>query len=381
LLNLPILSKNVTIEVAAHFIHTHAKNLQLQARLFLTMTSFRFAFALIAMVLVSTATVKATDLTVGDLGTGSALGSASDTLFNNPMSVEVLQGDEVALVTDYFNNRIVNVSLADGDTNEFMTTGSHFPRYLAVCDDGVGYFSTDGGVKEFDTSDTPPRTASPWLSATNPYGLACLKNSTHNLLLLADYADGIRAYDRSNGPPANQDDFVWERTLADLGVSSLSGISLSPDLQHLAFAAYGDNKVGTINIDTKAKQLYGSGTQGVQDGAADAASFYSPWDVAWTPDGSKILVNQNRGSFSGLRFIDFATGAVTSSANNLMPTNLGRGVTVMRSTGDVVVTYDNGLKKMKVAGPVSSRERLHLLCNNPAAAMRHWCQARTQSLF
>jgi len=327
------------------------------------MNSCRFAVALIAMALVATSTVKATgvyptDLTVGSTTSGKAVGSASDTRFDYPTGVEVLTGDEVALVADFYNKRIVDVSLADGTTTEFMSTGDVNPRFLAVCDDGTGYFSTSVGVSAFSTKDSPPVPRDFFASSPDPAqmwveGLACLKNDTHDLIFVAPYQGtvGIGAYDRLKGPPT-EGDFVWQVSNAELGVERVFGLSLSPDMRHLAFAASTANMVGIVNLETNFPQMYGTGILGFQDGAADVAEFDQPYDVAWTADGHKLVVNEyNSFDFSGLRIIDFATGDVSRTANGMMPPkSVGAGVAVVKSTGEVLVTYNHGLKMMQVNG-------------------------------
>lgn len=315
------------------------------------MTSSLFVVALI--VLIATAAVLATDLTVGSTVMGDAFGSASATRFGE--SQDLVRVGDFLLVADAGNRRIANVSLADGTSREFPVTGiDNGPYSIALCDDGVGYLGNGYGVLKFDTSAGTPAAASYWIFASGVYGLAC---AAGNLLFVTERELGIRAYDRSNS--AN---IVWEATCTLLGLdggsSGVYNLALSPDGLHLAFSAKGDNKVGTINIATKAFQFYGSGIAGSVGGTAGNARFNGPFGCDWSKDGRTILVNDLLGGasagFAGVRFIDFETGSVSNSANTLMPSTYGWAAKVLDTAGTIAVTYMFGLKVLSVAGAAST---------------------------
>lgn len=126
---------------------------------------------------------------------------------------------------------------------------------------------------------------------------------------------------------------------------------MSPNSKYIAFAARTENQIGTVNIATKQITWYGSGTPGNQGGPKETAEFVNPNSVSWSLDGLTLVVNELGGlGFSGLRFVDFATGFVSSSANNLMSDDDGRGVQVLDATGLTIFSWDHGVRVTVVPG-------------------------------
>lgn len=107
-------------------------------------------------------------------------------------------------------------------------------------------------MMEFDAKLSAP-TASLWVSAggTGVYGMDCLMDANRDWLFVADQSWGVKAYDRTQGKPSNNNDnVVWSITKSDMGVGATTTVKVSPDGKTLAFAAT-PHRVGTINIETK----------------------------------------------------------------------------------------------------------------------------------
>jgi DNA-binding beta-propeller fold protein YncE len=91
------------------------------------------------------------------------------------------------------------------------------------------------------------------------------------------------------------------------------GVAYSPDDSTIAVADSGNKRVRLIDVATGAvTTLAGSGTATFADGIGSAASFSTPKDVVYSPDGSTIAVADS--SANRVRLIDVATGAVTTLA-------------------------------------------------------------------
>jgi hypothetical protein len=168
------------------------------------------------------------------------------------------------------------------------------------------------------------------------YGLACLTNSTHDLLFVLD-RNVVRAHDRSSKT------VVWELELYSTttfdSYSPWGSIALSPDLRHMAFSVRGSlrtvgflrqscccistnspvsvfvfvclvqavggafniEEVGVINIATKQVDFFGN----------ENGEFQLVRGLDWSTDGRTIVVSSELW-FAGLRFVDMESGDVTS---------------------------------------------------------------------
>jgi DNA-binding beta-propeller fold protein YncE len=93
------------------------------------------------------------------------------------------------------------------------------------------------------------------------------------------------------------------------------GVAFSPDGSTIAVADTDNQRVRLINVATGAvTTIAGSGSGTFADGTGSAASFYQPFGVAYSADGSTIAVADY--SNNRVRLIDVAMRTVTTIAGS-----------------------------------------------------------------
>jgi sugar lactone lactonase YvrE len=209
--------------------------------------------------------------------------------FHNPVNVAV--GPEGNIyVADFDNDRIRRVSPSGEVITLTQQSNFHRPFGLAFASDGTLYAQTDdnpAGVHS-DMSGTIWRidvsgAATPLVQDVGrPRGIAVLANGTlvlsdyvHHVIRLFDPVSGLvtplaGAFDQpgsanGNGPAARFD--------------GPYGVAIRPD-GSIAVAEYGGNRIRRVTLIGNVTTIAGTGAPGSQDGAAAAATFLAPQDLA-----------------------------------------------------------------------------------------------------
>lgn len=227
---------------------------------------------------------------------GTADGTGAGVGLNNPVSVALASNGDL-FVAEYDGNQIRRITAAGASTTVMPVGTLNQPFGLGVASDGALYVDTDHdpqGMKTSLTSGTIWRVDATAQTATvvkadmgRPRGVAVLADGrialsdyrNHRLMVLDPQTSTVTPL-AGNGCAGYAD---GQGTAARFSMPY--GIAVLPD-GSLVVADYGNQRLRTVKLDGTVGTLAGDGVNGMVDGAAMQARFFSPEDVAVDASGA-----------------------------------------------------------------------------------------------
>jgi len=205
-------------------------------------------------------------------------------------TVDASPDGSAAFVADYSGNKIRRVQVATGEVTTIAGSSEDGDA------DGVGDAAQFCG----------------------PAGIAL--SSDGSALFVADYENHmIRRVEVATGAVTtlagggDEDDTDGVDEAAEFDYPA--GIAISPDSSALFVADCSNHKIRRVEVATGAvATLAGSGENGDADGVGDAAQFNNPYGIAISPDGGALFVADFHSH--KIRRVEVATGAVTTIAGS-----------------------------------------------------------------
>eukprot|EP01043_Picozoa_sp_COSAG02_P063577 COSAG02_NODE_9050_length_2349_cov_11.470667_1_plen_431_part_00 len=258
----------------------------------------------------------------GYWGVGSNDGTGTAAQFHSPQGVAYSPDGTKALVADPQNNKIREITVASGvvetlagsgtpGSNDGTGTAAQFtgPTSVAYSPDGTKALVADKGnskIREItvasgvvetlagsgtrgsnDGTGTAAEFHSPQGVAYSPDGTKALVADTgNNKIREITVASGVVETLAGSGTSGSNDG-----TGTGAEFSYPEGVAYSPDGTKALVADTSNHKIREITVASGVVEtLVGSGTSGSNDGTGTAAEFNLPYDVAYSPDGTKALV-------------------------------------------------------------------------------------------
>jgi sugar lactone lactonase YvrE len=227
---------------------------------------------------------------------GAADGTGAGVSLSNPVSLALASNGDL-FVAEYDGNQIRRITPAGVSTTVMPIGTLNQPFGIGAASDSVLYVDTDHdpqGLKTSLTSGTIWRVDVAAQSATvikadmgRPRGVAVLPDGrialsdyrNHRLLLLDPQTSAVTPL-AGNGCAGYAD---GQGTAARFSMPY--GIAVAPD-GSLVVADYGNQRLRTVKLDGTVGTLAGDGVNGMVDGAAMQARFFSPEDVAVDATGA-----------------------------------------------------------------------------------------------
>jgi DNA-binding beta-propeller fold protein YncE len=253
-----------------------------------------------------TCTTTGAVTTLAGSGSGAyADGTGSAASFNGPGGTAYSPDGSTIAVVEQTNARVRLIDVATGAVTTLagngvtVTSEEYYAGTNLPC--GVGCSSTGSAARFWNPFDVDysPDGSTIALADSASYCVRLIDVATATVTTLA--GSGRSAYADGTGSAAS--------------FKSPRALDYSPDGSTIVVPDSGDNRVRLIDVATGAvTTLAGDGNGRCYDGTGTAASFWSPYGAAYSPDGSTIAVAD--GNCQRVRLIDVATAAVTTLAGS-----------------------------------------------------------------
>jgi hypothetical protein len=188
----------------------------------------------------------------------------------------------------------------------------YLPRRLSACTEGeVSTLAGSGSAAFADGTGTSASFNAPEGVAFSPDGatIAVADAFNHMIRLVAAWTRAVSTLAGSGSAT------YADGTGTSASFNRPARLAFSPDGATLVVADSANNRIRLVVVATGAvSTLAGSGSGTYADGTGTSASFSQPMGVAWSPDGSKVVVVEHNNH--RVRLIAVATQVVTTLAGS-----------------------------------------------------------------